>query len=211
MLFSKSRTPIGFYVYLYLREDGSPYYVGKGKSKRAWIHQRGEAVHPPKDHERIKIVAHRLDEHESFLLEILLIKQLGRKDKSTGILRNLSDGGQGPSGLTRSTETRQRMSHSKKGIPSKLKGKPKSPETVEKMRSAGAKRRGKKNPKITASKLGKPSALKGKNIPHSKHKESQPLVSCLRCGFTGGINGIKRYHFDRPECPKKTRNPTHKY
>jgi hypothetical protein len=51
---------------VYLREDQTIYYVGKGKGKRAWVHQRGEAVHPPKDKDRIKIIAHRLEEIESF-------------------------------------------------------------------------------------------------------------------------------------------------
>jgi hypothetical protein len=207
MLFSKQNHPCGFYVYAYLREDSTPYYIGKGKGKRAWAHQRDEAVHAPIDHSRIKIIAHRLEEHESFLLEILLIKQLGRKDKGTGILRNLSDGGQGPSGLTRSTETRQRMARSKKGIPSKLKGTTFSEDRVANMRVAGAKRRGKKNPKIAASKVGKQSPIKGttrppRSKPNVNKGQPRRMMSCIKCRKTGDIINMTRFHINQ-DCSKR--------
>ena len=96
-----------YYVYLHLREDGTPYYCGKGKNKRAY--RKGA----PKN---IKLVATHLYEHEAFTLEKRLIKLYGRKDLGTGILNNRTDGGEGSSGAVRSAEVRLRISTAKKGI-----------------------------------------------------------------------------------------------
>ena len=43
------------YVYAYLRHDGSPYYIGKGKNKRAWQKGKGE-INPPTDKTKIIIL-----------------------------------------------------------------------------------------------------------------------------------------------------------
>lgn len=96
-----------YYVYLYLRENGTPYYCGKGKGKRAYRKGSPDAV---------KLVAIHLSESEAFTLEKRLIKLYGRKDLGTGILNNRTDGGEGSSGATRSKEARLRISNAKKGV-----------------------------------------------------------------------------------------------
>ncbi len=85
-----------FYVYGYLREDGTPYYIGKGSGRRV-TQCVGRIVHPPKDKNRIVIYKNNLSEDEAFELEKQLIKEYGRKDNCTGILHNKTDGGNGKS------------------------------------------------------------------------------------------------------------------
>jgi len=78
-----------YYVYLWLREDRTPYYVGKGKGYRAFSkHIIG--CPPPKD--RVIIVKEFEDEDESYLFEEWLIQVYGRKCEG-GILLNTSIGG----------------------------------------------------------------------------------------------------------------------
>lgn len=101
---TKEKTLNRFYVYLYLRENGSPYYVGKGNGNRAY--SRHKVNKPPKDKCRIKILFKDLYEDESLEIEKRLIKLWGRKNNGTGILRNLTDGGEGISGFKFSEEMR---------------------------------------------------------------------------------------------------------
>jgi len=80
-----------FYVYAYLREDGTPYYIGKGQGYR--IHDKYGHILPRKER-RIK-VKENLFEDEALELEKELILKYGRKkyDKG-GILINDSIGGE---------------------------------------------------------------------------------------------------------------------
>ena len=102
-----------YYVYAYLRKDGTPYYIGKGKRKRAWGNNHSVLV--PNDNTKILILEANLTEIGAFALERRMICWYGRKDNGTGILRNRTDGGEGVCGAIFSDETRRRMSLGQKG------------------------------------------------------------------------------------------------
>ena len=96
--------PQQFYVYAYLNEDNTPYYIGKGKKQR--MYNKHKSVLVPSDLSKIIIIKDNLTEQESFDLEIQLIQQHGRQDKGTGILLNKTNGGDGISGYVCSEEVR---------------------------------------------------------------------------------------------------------
>lgn len=111
-----------YYTYAYLREDGTPYYVGKGKGDRAY-RKVGKPCATPKDKSKIIYLKINLTEEQSFNHERYMIFILGRKDLGTGILLNKSDGGEGASGCIPSEETRRKRSAKMKGENNPLYGK----------------------------------------------------------------------------------------
>lgn len=102
------KNPNRFYTYAYLREDGTPYYIGKGEGRRVYVkHQKGISV--PKDKSRIIFLKQNLIEEEAFKHEKYMIAVFGRKDLRTGILRNLTNGGEGSSGAIRTDEWKKNI------------------------------------------------------------------------------------------------------
>ena len=105
--------PNRFYTYAYLREDGTPYYIGKGTSRRAY--QKHDYFYPPSK-ERIVILKKNLTEQEAYKHEIYMIFVFGRKDLGTGILRNRTNGGDAPPVFKGHTEeSKQKIKNSCKG------------------------------------------------------------------------------------------------
>ena len=101
-----------YYTYAYLREDKTPYYIGKGTGDR--IYSTNRIIKSPKDKSRIIYLKQNLTEEEAFRHEIYMIDVFGRIDLGTGILHNRTDGGDGSSGCIPSEETRRKMRESRK-------------------------------------------------------------------------------------------------
>lgn len=163
-----------FYTYMWLREDGTPYYVGKGHGNRAYVHHRiGNA---PTLGRIVFYIAK--DEADAFETEVALVWFYGRKDLGTGCLRNLTDGGENPpngKGKKRSEHHRQAVSAGRKGL-----------VFTQKHRD-----------NLSVAKKGKPSSRKGKTCSEDMRrkisetltgrkasKETRALLSKLRTGKT---------------------------
>jgi hypothetical protein len=109
-----------YYVYAYLRSRDSdrgprlsPYYIGKGSGDRAYSKIR--AIAKPTDSSYIVFLEEGMTESEAFALEKYAIALYGRLDKGNGILWNMTDGGEGCSGVIMSQETKDKIAKSLTG------------------------------------------------------------------------------------------------
>lgn len=101
----------GSFVYAYLRTDGTPYYVAIASQYRRPL-SRQRSVRTPADRRRIRILRSGLPWEQACLWEQRYIARWGRKDNGTGILRNLTDGGDGSPGSPKPKTAEWRASHS---------------------------------------------------------------------------------------------------
>ena len=97
-----------FYVYLYLREDKTPYYVGKGSGRRD---KEKHACPVPNNPNNLIRVATHLTERGAWNLEKQLISYYGRESEG-GLLVNKSSGGAGGSRWTQTEESKLKRSKS---------------------------------------------------------------------------------------------------
>lgn len=122
-----------YYVYAYLRGNGTPYYIGKGKDAR-YKDPRHNHVPVPRDQTRIVICESNLSEIGALAIERRLIAWWGKKING-GILLNIQDGGQG--GCTPQSAAK---------ISAKTKGRPKPPRSKEHAQNISTSQRGKPKP-----------------------------------------------------------------
>ena len=189
-IYSRSNLPNGFYVYAYLRcndsqtaKAGTPYYIGKGKNKRAW---EKHSCSMPTNSTNIVIVECGLTEIGSLAIERQLIRWYGRKDLGTGILNNRSDGGDSPVGRICSTSEKQKISLANKGRLAGEKnpnyGKVRSEETRQKISNSRKEKALDPNwnirPACSKEKAEKIKlANKGKRWAHKHYSKERKLVN----------------------------------
>jgi hypothetical protein len=118
-----------FVVYAYCREDGTFYYIGKGRPRRPYG-KRKEGIKPPRDRDRILILHSGLSEQTAFDFEEKLILFYGRKDLGTGLLRNMTNGGEGVSGWIPDEDWRKKKSESMSGEGNPMYGVSHPPEKI---------------------------------------------------------------------------------
>jgi hypothetical protein len=171
-----------FYTYVYLREDGTPYYVGKGTKTRAFVKQHG-SVRPPMDTTRIHFLHNNVTENQALAFEIFWIAVYGRVDNGTGVLHNKTDGGD-RGGQVPSVVTRKKMSESAKARPSNQIGRKRTLQQKENITNG-------------VSESGKQQQLEGARLGGKWHAgKTKPKYLCPHCNRMIAANMLDRYHND---------------
>lgn len=181
-----------FCVYTHWHHDtGHPvcFYVGKGLPVRPLLKTgRTNFWHrvAKKHGYTVVITKAGLSEQEAHALEVSLIRSIGRRNTGTGTLVNMTDGGEGATGYSHDDATKEKIGASKRGRPSKLKGRPR-PDAVKLKMSVG--RRGKNcKPRTEEEKLN----ISTKLIGITRSPETRAKMSMGRKGQASKLRGRKR-------------------
>lgn len=113
--------PADFYVYIHRKATtGEVFYVGKGQKNRAWVVHVARSkrwLNTARKHGVVvEIFISGLQEWAAHEIEIEQIALHGRRDLGYGTLCNMTDGGEGCTGLVVSEEARTKSSAAKKGL-----------------------------------------------------------------------------------------------
>lgn len=164
-----------YHVYVDYKPDGTPFYVGKGTRHRVTYRQRNKwhtsiTDKYPDWYRKVVETAPEALCHE---LEEFLISEIGRRDLGLGPLVNLTNGGDGVSGLRHSQETKDKCREIQKGEKGFWYGKTLSIETRRKIGIKSAQRvnpmLGKKHTVETLAKIS--AALTGKKLSEETKKK----------------------------------------
>ncbi len=199
-----------FYVYEHIRLDTNQvFYVGKGQGYRLTsTKDRNKHWHNIVNKVGFKAIKVLENEDE----ELILLAEIERIDQLRKLgykLCNITDGGQGISGLKHSEESKRKMSESRKKIaPHKH-----TDESKQKIRQAntGVVFTDERKDKIRQKALGRKMSeetknkLRGRNFKHSEEtlkrmseiQRSMPKTKCPHCSFVGNAGNVARWHFDR--------------
>jgi hypothetical protein len=128
-----------WYVYKHIRLDNNqPFYIGIGNKKKYFrAYEKNKRNNYWKNIYKktnflVEIVYDKLSKIEASKKEIELILLYGRTDTNSGILCNLTDGGDGIWNCKRSDETKEKLRLGKLGNKNPQFGKKQSKEVVEK-------------------------------------------------------------------------------
>lgn len=185
------------YVYIWRDASGTPFYVGKGKGRRAGrVYNRTEAF--KEIHSQggctVEIVDEFIHESQAHAFEVELIARYGRRDLG-GLLVNKTDGGEGVSGLSPNAETREKISRALTGrhlsdahrasISAGGAGVRRSINTRERMSASARNRSDQHKEKLAGANLGKPKT--------ASHREKLSLIGRL----AGPFKGFKGVSFNK--------------
>jgi hypothetical protein len=107
-----------YYVYAhYVSGSIDPFYIGKGKCKRAWSktgHNQYWNRIVNKHNYEVKLLHENLSEVDAHEIETGLIEKYGRRNINTGCLVNMTCGGEGASGIIQTDAQKQKRIDSNK-------------------------------------------------------------------------------------------------
>ena len=176
------------YVYRHIRLDkNEPFYIGIGSDStynRAYWKFRNNRIWNSiinKTKYEVEIIIDNLTWEQAQLKEKEFISLYGRKDIKTGILSNLTDGGEGTCGNVLSNKSRKKISLRLKGLKRDDKFKQRM-----KVRMTG-----------NSYTTGIPLTQEHKNkIGIANKGKKKEIVECPYCKIKGGLPALKRWHFE---------------
>ena len=105
-------------VYRHITKDNNTvFYVGMGNNSRPYTKTKRSSYWKnivDKHGYYVEVLADNLSFEDAIELEVFLISLYGRKDNKTGVLCNLTDGGEGTKNVTESV--RKKISERRKGV-----------------------------------------------------------------------------------------------